>query len=387
MMHVVHVIDPEHAGDQALLACAACLEAKLCSQSVILIGTAKCEHDAWALGVRTGDRVSSRSRLIGPTARALSRALREHQRPHEDPIVVNCWSVSTAKLCAQARLRAHWPSIVLSTDAPSHLALSSLPDRFVRAGVSTDATRSVEGHAGASPHFRFAHARDTVVTPIRALGPCLPRVDRLTAQQRTRARAELNIAPSDRVVMLLADPPARGDLHRFSMVLALLQAAGAPCVGIARVGGLSPERAERFAHGLGNRWALLQLVGSIVDLLNIADVAVVDHPPFGVASCGSVGVQLAATMGVPVVMSATDDPSGNLGEGGRWLAASGQEAMHLMPMVLALVEDPLLRARVAEQVRSHVMMQEGEESFAERLFQLWREVANVPGEVVGSARA
>ncbi|QOI99560.1 MAG: hypothetical protein HRU70_03320 [Phycisphaeraceae bacterium] len=264
-MRTLHVIEPwtAHARgsattDAGVVFCADAIH-RLGGEACV-IGTQDAEDRAGALGVHTHNRLSA---PLGEAPRAW-RGLAALARVRGPFGAVPCWSEGAAHAAFTAGLpsvdrRAWWPD----------------------AGIA-------------------ARASDL-------LWP-----DRVAA--RRRDRSSLGIDDRTPAVLLLADPPDRGDAWWFTAMLALLHKAGKAWVGVASSASWRSDRAAPYLDALECPGPLFFTDRPPLAMLPACDAVVIaparpgDPPDARLTTARRFGAELAATIGVPVVAGPSDTP-------------------------------------------------------------------------------
>lgn len=247
-------------------------------------------------------------------------------------------------------------------------------------------TRVRESLALASAEDRDIHAARARV---RVIEPPIVDLDELAAfgepdglTDRVRLREALGIAPEQRVVGLLADPPSAGDARRVCFAIGLDHVLGVSTIALVRRGALQTRRAARFNRLNARRWDLIAADLSLLQLIAASDVCVVDtdSETDGSPSCGPTGVALAHTLGVPVAGSRNGSPSlpgttplpvllpGGLRTGAGELA---------VPIERLLRDEPT-RIEHAHAARAWLDAARAHSGFANVLANIWSEVWRMP---------
>ena len=370
---VVHVLAPRTAGDEGVAACAAVLAQSPTPQGVVIVGDARDEARAWAMGVRSVFRLTP---LLGRPANsrgALRRILAGMFAADQRSPVVQCWCPATLEAAGVAtNLRERRVGVLLRVPGRECVG----PDGRLRAFVG-DATLACFDSTVAERVARIAAPSDRFfMDRIRLLDPPAMSMTGLGGH-RTRIRRELGLCEEDHVVLFLTDPAARGDALRFTFILGLAYAAGHTTVGLMPRGTLHHRRSARFVRLNNRRWGLVESDRPLSHLIAAADVAVSDAgAPDGpvVRSCGSIALEMAAAFGLPTVGPPQCDLERHLGPIGRELTGRSRTNGAVLPSMLRAIEDPAYRRTVSLELLRHAARPRS----GHTLENLWREVANAP---------
>ena len=374
-MRILHLLDPASCADEGLLACAAALAIDA-DHECWLIASGPDERRAWELGIHSTDRVTPRPRpmlIRDPTVAALKHL--HAARPANAPDLIQCWSPGALHLarrvfgaCPGAPARC-----AVALRPPTRRQLSTPADSDLATGREVAVAFDEPTRAALAPLLSRAGPADAARwrPTIRLLHPPAFAPGGPIALDRAALRASLNIAPSDTVVCLLADPPALGDAARMTFAAGVVLAAGHRTVSLIRRDTINDRRAARYTRAHSRRWGLILADLSLPELLGASDIALIDAPS-GVPTCGPVAASLALSMAVPIVTFPGVLP------GWPVLRAPSDALGRIAVPIVELLESPHLRADLAARARSWSDHARASNAFPETLAAIWREQLNIP---------
>ena len=201
----------------------------------------------------------------------------------------------------------------LGIDGPCRRAIA-------RAAASMDAGEVVSWDGGdRTPLARSLPASDLA----RRLAP------------RALARETVGVAPAERTLLLLADPPPAADAVALVRLVGMLHVAGVPLTVVVGRGARGLDRARRHVRDGGYVRRLIVVEGPTLAVLAAADLAVVLTPGcVPMSEPTRAAVRLAVALGVPTVAGADSDA----GIGGAIVASPTR------PALIAAACDASLRA-------------------------------------------
>lgn len=289
---VVHLVEPEQAGEGSALVAACAARVPGAEHRVILLGGAVARDAARAAGLEP-DRVA-----IPPLgmAEGLARTVRRWLRePGLTPDLVVAWSEGAAGLAARAAPSV--PRLAIFTAGPHRFGRGFLSDELRRRALARTpvaicgpALAPVWLSAGASVYAGLPSP--WFAGPVRSA--------------RAATRAALGLAEDETAVLLLADPPSLAHPQRFAHVLGIIEVSGRRCVGLVPDTLPRWSRAARYVRRFGFAWPFVRFQGAFLSALAAADVVVwqphalpddADSPRAG----GAALALAALAAGVPVV--------------------------------------------------------------------------------------
>lgn len=367
MSGILHLLSPRSAGDEGALACAASIAATPEHQHrVLIVGDSAAERRAWALGVRSTDRVVP---LLGRASGCTRRAgawLRAMSAAGYAPRVVQSWCAETAVLAERVGglpegVQRSAAILRMPSERGSQL-LWQWCDRTRLCVFGSDMRRALgelrERASGRSGRFE---PRVRVLDP-RIEDAAKPITD------RGRIRTAMGVQEQDPLVALVSHDPARASAMAFAFALGLLKAAGVRAIGWAPRDVHDLRRAARFVRAHSRTWGLVSGDPTLPELLSAADVAVYDDGGLNV-SPGPWLVSIAAESGARLVV-----PRGAATGGGDFVVCERTPAS-VVNAVMRALSDGASRAGRGESDRAS--------SGDHTIGKLWAEMLNLP-QVDGS---
>jgi hypothetical protein len=385
---IVHVLSPESAGDEGVLACAAAMAIPGFAHTCVIVGDDGHERRAWALGVPSVDRLTPLCRPVGqrevwlsPTGRRLAAVLGARLAGEPGPALLCTWSARDLALVRAAAgkrglkrvgVLAHAPDAPHRPDQAHHTDWAWGMDEATVVTIGSRVRARIARAASARRGGRMC-VDDVRLCP----APAFERGGPL-AVDREALRSRLGIEPGDTVVGLLADPPCRGDALGLAFQLGLCWTIGRPMVGLMPRGVAWERQGLRFVIDHGRAWRMLNVHLSLPELVAVSDVAVAQATERG-PSCGLVALSLCASVGVPVachpgVVGDCEDAD----QVAPALAALDDERNRLAVPLLRLVEDAAAAAELVRRQRAFADRARAADGFARTLAGVWRETLNLP---------
>ncbi len=275
-MHVLHVIDPEHDGDEATLACLNVVRTPPTDpgtrHSVWLLGTQATEDRVATLGLRRFERVCASRR----PARAIAGVIRKIAAAQRDdldraPTVVQAWGERAIRLTRAGFL--HEVPVVGAVLRPP---LDSEP---VDPAVTIVAPTAELARCWTRP--TTPHART-----IRFGAPIPAPAFHDDTWGREALRTALGVSVDRPLILLPGAPPTLAQTRRFVFMLGLISAGGIRATGLVPGGAADGRRAARAMRSHHRRWILRVSDTPLPLLLDAADLIVWDPgrqsiPPTG----------------------------------------------------------------------------------------------------------
>jgi hypothetical protein len=359
-MRVLHLIDGgEDSGPpgDALAACRLLMEGTRADHEVCVIGGSRLDSEAEAAGLAEWDRIGA---PLGRAALA-TRALRRYVLDRGGADVAHAWSVETLR--AARRAVPEIPRVATPLSFPFATAAVAYLARGALLGVCGDAAAREWIDTGAPP------AR------VKALAPLALPPERVG---RSGLREALGLGDADVGLLLLGSPP-HADALRFVFLVGLLSKAGVEVTAILPRGAAHWSRGLAFARAIGGMARIIVSDLPARQLLVAADLgAYVGGGPGPTSSlpprpaAAAVALAQAVAAGVPVAAPAWG--ATDLAPPADWAAAClGTNATlpELARVLLPLVVDARLRARIASVGLGHARRQRWAESFVRGVTVLW----------------
>lgn len=359
---VVHLLDPEFAGEGALCAAAAAQRVPGFVHQLWLIGGEHARAGARSL-CSAIDRTACAP--LGISELATRTVRRWTTEPGQRPDLIVAWSEAALGLAALAAPEI--AAVGMMTSSPLRSWRGVAAEWLQRRALA----RTPIMTCGRGLRDAWTAAGASVTGEIALPG-------RVPASLRDRAavRQELGLEPNEVAVLLLADPPTLGDAKRFAHLLGIMEVCGCPAVGLVGDSVTGWPRAARFVRRFGTDWPFIRFQGPWLDALAAADVVVwhAHKMPIHAAMPRFGGAPLAlAALGAGRPVVTVDHPFtraalSEIGEAHGLLAAGSVE--HRLATVLrGWVGDPPRRAAFAEAGRAFAAQQQSvfEADFARAL--------------------
>lgn len=382
-MHILHLLDPAHCGDEGLLACHHLAQSVHDPADLLppprhecwLIGSHDDERRAWSFCIPTADRIHPR-RFDGARV-GLTRLLRAR---NINPDIVHCWSLPTLLLARAA----------FGDDDSAPMRIAIFPN--VPAGLEPGYASAIDGGERAreivctldeparqslAPILGVSLIENRWAPPLRLLEPPAFKPGGPLPTDREALRAALGLTPADSVVAALADPPDSLDAMNAAFAGGVLNAIGHRTVFLLRRGGHHERRGAAYTRAHGRRWGSILADLSLHELLAAADIAVVDHAhgSRGLPACGPIAINLAISMGIPIASAPGLFTALRASSGQAWpirignSAASGRIAVPLAD----LLGNPALRIQLAAEARTFADTARARNGFRTGIARLWEE--------------
>lgn len=384
-MRVIHIVEPTGAGDAPLIACRAALGAERAEHEVWIIGGTADEARASALGLPCDHRIPAplgRTRLAARRLAAHARALA--QRRLASPLIVQCWSPGA--LAAAHPLRGQADAVALAAargpggQAPSRIVPGVVPDTQLPPFRPRLVTAIGIAAAG---QWRSAGYR-TAQTPL----PIDPAPEPIDPARRASLRRSLGIRDSDAAILMLADPPGRGDAQRMAIITGLTHVVAAGVTGVLPVGAAADRRAARYVQALGRRWGFVRTCLSVEDAAAVCDVGLCDGAGWNAGTglspdcaCSALTLAAACARGLPIVAVKTPETLEVLGDSWPYLARE-PTSVQLTSNLLDLITDSMRRRSASDEALSRARSVCDARAYRETLTRLWQRLC---GEVLVSA--